>query len=529
MRCDRWPAARLHRACGRIAALTGLARRDRVGTVARVKAWRCFSVMLRRLRSAAGRGHDQIGVPAVLKFSDGARLGPIRGFGSAPGRVRLGVATVGMCALSVLALAPVAGAAACKTGTAAFSSCGAEQCYLVPVGVTSVQISAIGAPGGGASSGEGFGAAVGAVVPVSSGQTLYVEVGGAGAASSGAGGALGGFNGGGAGGGSGGGGLGVGGDGGGGASDVRSASLSTSAELSLGSRLLVAGGGGGAASADLGDGQGVGGNADGSGSGSFAGMGGAAGGDGAGGAGGDGATCSPGAANIGLAGSFGQGGVGAVGTGTNGGTNGGGGAGGGYYGGGGGQGGTGTNLGCETAGGGGGGASYVTASASAVTYALDSTGIPSVTITPQSASAPPQGPAGPTGPTGPTGTTGATGPAGPTGPQGPAGQIELVMCKAVTKTVTIHGRKHKVTVQKCTTRLVSGTVKFTIGSADLGASVARDGITYATGIAIRIGAGRWRVMLTRQVHKLRPGHYTLTLRTRDGGRRIAQRTAITIP
>ena len=122
MRCDRWPAARLHRACGRIAALTGLARRDRVGTVARVKAWRCFSVMLLRLRSAAGRGHDQIGVPAVLKFSDGARLGPIRGFGSAPGRVRLGVATVGMCALSVLALAPVAGAAACKTGTAAFSS-----------------------------------------------------------------------------------------------------------------------------------------------------------------------------------------------------------------------------------------------------------------------------------------------------------------------------------------------------------------------------------------------------------------------
>ena len=159
----------------------------------------------------------------------------------------------------------------------------------------SVQIPAIGAPGGGASPGEGFGArsvrscplapvrrCMWRLVVLARRAVAWWRPGR--------------VNGGGAGGGSGGGGLGVGGDGGGGASDVRSASLSTSAELSLGSRLLVAGGGGGAASADLGDGQGVGGNADGSGSGSFAGMGGAAGGDGEGGAGGDGATCSPGAA-----------------------------------------------------------------------------------------------------------------------------------------------------------------------------------------------------------------------------------------
>ena len=362
---------------------------DHPDTAARVAQSSCGAAAALRYAGQAAPGgweaHDQIGVPAVLMFSDRASVGRIRGFVRALGRVRLGVATLGMCALLVVVLSPVASAATCKTGTATFSAIGAEQCYLVPAGVTSVQISATGAPGGGASSGEGFGAAVGAVVPVSAGQTLFVEVGGAGAASSGGGGAVGGFNGGGAGGGSGGGGLGDGGDGGGGASDVRSASLSTSAELSLGSRLLVAGGGGGATPGDLGVGPGVGGNADGSGSGPFAGMGGAAGGDGGAGAGGDGATCSPAAANIGLAGTFGQGGAGAVGTGTNGGTNGGGGAGGGYYGGGGGQGGTGTNIGCATAGGGGGGASFVTPSASAVTYATDSTGIPSVTLTPQSA------------------------------------------------------------------------------------------------------------------------------------------------
>ncbi len=51
-------------------------------------------------------------------------------------------------------------------------------------------------------------------------------------------------------------------------------------------------------------------------------------------------------------------------------------------------------------------------SASSVTYSLDSTGTPSVTITPQAPGSAPQGPTGPQGPIGPTGASGATGPPG---------------------------------------------------------------------------------------------------------------------
>ena len=81
----------------------------------------------------------------------------------------------------------------------------------------------------------------------------------------------------------------------------------------------------------------------------------------------------------------------------------------------------------------------------------------------------------PQGPPGQTGATGATGATGSQGPEGPPGQIELVVCKAMKKTVTTHGHKHKVKVQKCTTRLVSGTVKFTTAAGDLRATVARAG------------------------------------------------------
>ena len=143
----------------------------------------------------------------------------------------------------------------------------------------------------------------------------------------------------------------------------------------------------------------------------------------------------------------------------------------------------------------------------------------------------PQGPPGPTGTTGATGQTGATGASGATGPtgaQGAAGKIELVVCNKVTKTTITHGKKHKTTVQHCRTRLVSGVVKFTIDSDDLGASVSRAGITYATGLAIPTGTDRWQLMLTRHLRKLRPGRYTLTLRSRHAGRRILERRPITI-
>lgn len=56
-----------------------------------------------------------------------------------------------------------------------------------------------------------------------------------------------------------------------------------------------------------------------------------------------------------------------------------------------------------------------------------------------------------------------------------AGKIELVVCRNVTNTVTTNGHRHKVTVEKCTTRLVPETVKFTIDSGNLGATVSRRG------------------------------------------------------
>ena len=122
--------------------------------------------------------------------------------------------------------------------TCVFSSTGGEQTFTVPAGVTSVMVSAVGAPGGSipfVSSVAGKGAAVTATVALPAGTTtLYVEVGGVGgdpATCSPQAVAPGGFNG--------------GGDGvgcaaaGGGASDVRTSSAS------LASRLVVAGGGGG--------------------------------------------------------------------------------------------------------------------------------------------------------------------------------------------------------------------------------------------------------------------------------------------
>ncbi|MHB1571266.1 MAG: glycine-rich protein, partial [Solirubrobacteraceae bacterium] len=119
-----------------------------------------------------------------------------------------------------------------------FTSTGAEQCYTVPATVTSLSVTAVGAPGVTPSSGGagGNGATVTGTLSVSPGQTLYVEVGGLGSTNSG------GFNGGGSA-------VGSTAGGGGGASDVRTCS-STAASCpgaisSLQSRLLVAGGGGG--------------------------------------------------------------------------------------------------------------------------------------------------------------------------------------------------------------------------------------------------------------------------------------------
>src|SRR5690349_12013323 len=152
------------------------------------------------------------------------------------------------------ALAPAAYAAAPAPTT--FGYTGAEQSYTVPAGVTSVRVSATGAPGGAGAPGPtrpgvvgGLGAVATGDLTVTPGEVLYVEVGGPGGDGNTNGGGLGGWNGGGLGGSSFGG-EGSFGGGGGGASDVRFCSINASDCLvvptSEASRLLVAGGGGGA-------------------------------------------------------------------------------------------------------------------------------------------------------------------------------------------------------------------------------------------------------------------------------------------
>jgi HYDIN/CFA65/VesB family protein/collagen triple helix repeat protein len=142
----------------------------------------------------------------------------------------------------------------------------------------------------------------------------------------------------------------------------------------------------------------------------------------------------------------------------------------------------------------------------------------------------PQGPAGPTGPHGPAGPTGPQGPAGPTGPQGPAGptgrqgspgKIELITCTTVIKKIN-----HR-NVQKCTGRLVSGTIKFTASPVRVRATLARGRLVYATGADVPMGRGRSQLLLT-DLRQLHPGRYTLTVRTRHGRRWTTRRRAITI-
>jgi len=213
-------------------------------------------------------------------------------------------------------------ASAANPQVTTFNFTGGEQTYTVPPGMNSVAIIATGGAGGGPSAGRG--AVVSALVPVTPGEVLYVEVGGIGGQP------LGGFNG---------GGNGpsaslVNWFGGGGASDVRTLPRSDSGSLE--SRVIVAGGGGGAPGGDAGQPGGA--------------AGGGAGTQTSGGLGG----CPPSGIGCGTDGTLGQGG--------DGGTSGGGidvrlagGGGGGLYGGGGG----GADL--TLVGGGGGGSSLLPA------------------------------------------------------------------------------------------------------------------------------------------------------------------------
>jgi hypothetical protein len=163
------------------------------------------------------------------------------------GGLRIGAAT--LSGLLVLSLS-VAAAHADSTSQS-FATAG-EHAFVVPPGVTSVQVALVGGYGGVGSGGipGGIPASAGATLSVSPGETLYAEVAGDGEAATGVN-NLGGYNGGGTGG------TNVflfasypGGGGGGGASDVRlcptsAAPAECGGRSSLASRLLVAAGGGG--------------------------------------------------------------------------------------------------------------------------------------------------------------------------------------------------------------------------------------------------------------------------------------------
>ncbi|MFI5286360.1 MAG: IPT/TIG domain-containing protein [Candidatus Dormibacteria bacterium] len=300
---------------------------------------------------------------------------------SVPAQPRIGIrvrkfSTVGIAGLALGSAAmtlsgstPVYASTQVKT----FTYTGSEQSWVVPAGVVDIDVAAVGGLGGASCGGGtcsyglapgGHGASVIATIPVTPGQTLYIEVGGNGNAG-------GTFNGGGSAGDFGGSFLG---GNGGGATDLRSVAMASSGTLA--SRLLVAGGGGGAGGTY---GTGV------ASAGGDAGVaaadatvvcvagGGGGGTPGSGGAGGVASGSGDGENLSGLAGTLGDGGS-AFSTGT------GGGGGGGYYGGG-------SGSGCQQAGfgpyngsGGGGGSSFVESSATGSSVGSDTTGNPTMVL-----------------------------------------------------------------------------------------------------------------------------------------------------
>ena len=167
-------------------------------------------------------------------------------------RFRAGTASIAVIAavgaIAGAMLSPV-GADAAETASASFTTTG-EHAFVVPAGVTSVQVTLVGGTGGEGSESHnthkapgGAGRIAVATLAVSPGETLFAEVAGNGLSAG-----MGGYGGGGTGG------LrafnGEGGGGGGGASDVRRCAMAQSPAScapgsSLASRLVVAAGGGG--------------------------------------------------------------------------------------------------------------------------------------------------------------------------------------------------------------------------------------------------------------------------------------------
>jgi hypothetical protein len=151
-----------------------------------------------------------------------------------------------LVATSLVVVGAAATSARAQATTQTFAYTGTDQAFVVPQGVTSVQVVAVGGRGGTATPGGagGAGAQVSGTLSVTPGETLYVEVGGNGGE-----GPLfntGGFNGGGSGAG-----------GGGGASDLRTLPGALGLVVDT-RRLIAAGGGGGGASGQAAGGAGGG-------------------------------------------------------------------------------------------------------------------------------------------------------------------------------------------------------------------------------------------------------------------------------
>ncbi len=312
-------------------------------------------------------------------FTDGAcasgRTGRRRAY---PARRRFGLAAAASSLLALGAFLP-AGARAASV-TASITTVG-ETPFIVPVGVSSLKVALIGAPGGpgfnefGFNAGGGAGGVLHATLDVYPGEVLFAEVGSPGHLGNGLGPGAGGANGGGTGG------LQAPAGGGGGATDVRACSIHAAYPLdpaqcgsltSPASRLFVAGGGGGgggsssAASTSFGGGGGAAGTVGGGGGQGSAPAGGGGGGRGTQTAGGPAGVNSD--STAGQAGSKGSGGAGGNESGDL--WGGGGGGGGGLFGGGGGGGGecvpASTSV-CGGGGGGGGGSSGVVTGVTGVT------------------------------------------------------------------------------------------------------------------------------------------------------------------
>jgi hypothetical protein len=110
----------------------------------------------------------------------------------------------------------------------------------------------------------------------------------------------------------------------------------------------------------------------------------------------------------------------------------------------------------------------------------------------------PAGPTGPPGPTGAAGPMGAPGPQGAAGPPGPAGQIELITCT----TARVGKGRHRHNVKRCTAKLTSGPVAFTVAGG-ASARLIRAHTVYAAGTL------RNRVLTLYPRRLLRVGIYTL--------------------